>query len=99
MDNVVLQSQDLTNTANKIKSCADELKDYMQKLSTLMDGIDNVWSDQNSKRYLERFKELELEFPKFESYVRSYGMFLDNVVATYKREFMDEVSTSVNGTN
>ena len=99
MDNVVLQSQDLTNTANRVKNGADELKNYMQRLGTLMDGIDNVWSDQNSKRYLERYKELELEFPKFESYVRSYGIFLDTVVETYRREFMDEVSTSVNGSN
>ena len=54
MGNVVLHSQDLTNTAAKIKASADELKDYMQRLSTLMEGIDSVWSDQNSKRYLER---------------------------------------------
>lgn len=97
MDNIILQSKDLTNTANKIKNSADELKEYMNKLGTIMDGLENVWSDQNSKRYLERYKELELEFPKFENYLRSYGIFLDNVVETYRREFMDDVSTSVNG--
>ncbi len=94
MVNIVLQSQDLTNTANKINSSADELKASLNKIDNLMSDIDSVWSDQNSKTYLERYEELKREFPQFEASVRSYGTFLNTVVDTYKREFIDDVAGS-----
>ena len=95
MANIVLQSQDLINTANKIDSSANELKASLNKLDNIMSKIDSVWSDENSKHYLERYEELKAEFPRFEADVRSYGTFLNTVVETYQREFIEPVSESI----
>ena len=97
MTKVILQSQDLTNTSRNIDSCADQLKTALKELDMLMSNLDSVWSDVNSKTYLRRYEELKQEFPEFEQAVRNYGVFLNNIVEAYRREFMEEVSTSVNG--
>ncbi len=96
MANIVLQSQDLTNAASKIDSAADELREAIQRLDSLMANLDSVWNDANSKIYIQRYEELKREFPAFEQSVRNYGTFLNGVVSAYRREFMERVSTSVN---
>ena len=99
MANIVLQSQDLTNTATRIAECADELKASIQTLDTLMSNLDSVWNDANSKIYIQRYEELKREFPAFEQSVRNYGTFLNSVVETYRANFMEETNAAVSGSN
>ena len=95
---IVLQSQDLTNTAAKIDACADELKTSINNLDKLMSNLDSVWNDQNSKIYIQRYEELKREFPAFEQSVRNYGTFLNGVVEAYRKNFIEEVNSSVTST-
>ena len=96
MANIVLQSQDLVNTANKIDASGDVLEDAFNKVDSTMSDLQGVWNDINSKKYLDRYNELKQEFPKFIQDVRSYGVFLNTVVNTYRREFIEAVSETVN---
>ncbi len=98
MANIVLQSQDLTNTATKIDQSADELKKCIESLDSLMANLETVWNDENAKIYIRRYEELKREFPAFEQNVRNYGTFLKGVVEAYRREFMELVASSVNST-
>lgn len=97
--NYTLQSQDLTNTANKFESCAEELGKLIENLDSLMSDLNSSWNDANAQVYIRRFEELKQAFPAFKQNVNNYGTFLKGVVETYRREFMDEVSSSVNSTN
>lgn len=97
MEKVYLQSKDLLEVANRIETSSEKIDNALLKLDATMQDLDSVWSDQNSKKYLERYNELREEFPKFKQAVKSYGTFLHSVVNIYQKEFMDETSTSVNG--
>ena len=97
MEKVYLQSKDLLEVANRIETSSEKIDNALLKLDATMQDLDSVWSDQNSKKYLERYNELREEFPKFKQAVKSYGNFLNSVVNIYQKEFMDETSTSVNG--
>jgi len=96
MANVVLRSSDLISVAKTIEEDANHIDEALVKLDTVMSDLDSVWSDDNSRKYLERYNELKANFPEFKEAVRSYGKFLETVVAEYQREFADPTSRSVN---
>lgn len=96
MANVSLQASSLMNAAKKMEDAANRIDNALQSLDSVMGDLDSVWSDRNSKKYLERYEELKQEFPTFKSAVHSYSQFLEAVVDTYRKEFIDNVSASVN---
>ena len=96
MANVVLRASNLLDAARKIEDAANRIDSALQSLDGVMGDIDAVWSDENSKKYLSRYAELKEEFPGFKEAVHSYGEFLNAVVATYQKEFVEDVSRSVN---
>ena len=96
MANVTLQAASLLDAARKMEDAAKEIDTALQHLDTTMSDLDAVWSDKNSKKYLERYTELKEDFPKFQNAVHGYSAFLNAVVETYRKEFVEPVSTSVN---
>ncbi len=96
MANIVLRASDLIEAARKMEDAANRIDSALQRIDATMSDLDAVWSDQNSKKYLERYEELKQEFPGFKSAVHSYSAFLNAVVATYQKEYLDDVSTTVN---
>ena len=95
MANVVLHAQDLLEAARKMEDAALRIDRALQSLDTTMSDLDAVWSDENSKKYLSRYAELKQEFPGFKNAVHGYSEFLNQVVSTYQREYVDQVSQSV----
>ena len=96
MANVVLHASNLLDAARKIDDAATRIDGALQSLDATMGDIDAVWSDENSKKYLARYMELKEEFPGFKDAVHKYSEFLTAVVATYQKEYIDNVSQSVN---
>ena len=96
MANIVLHASNLLDAARKMEDAANRIDAALQNLDATMGDIDAVWSDENSKKYLARYTELKQEFPGFKEAVHSYSTFLNTVVATYQKEYVDQVSTSVN---
>ena len=96
MANVVLHASNLLDAARKIEDAANRIDGALQRLDATMGDIDAVWSDENSKKYLARYMELKEEFPGFKEAIRKYSTFLNAVVETYQREFVDPTSSSVN---
>ncbi len=96
MANISLNSASLLDAARKIEDAANRIDGAISRIDNIMSDLDAVWSDQNSKKYLERYEELKQEFPGFKSAVHSYSAFLNAVVATYQKEYLDDVSTTVN---
>ena len=96
MAKVVLHASDLLEAARRIEDAANRIDGALKKLDSAMGDIDSVWSDQNSKKYLARYEELKEEFPGFKDAVHKYSTFLNAVVNTYQKEFIDNVSGSVN---
>ena len=94
--NVELHSSDLLAVAKEIEENSNVIEEALRELDTTMAGLDSVWSDQNSKKYLERYEELKQNFPEYKAAVKSYGTFLENVVSEYQKEFVDPTSESVN---
>lgn len=95
MAKVVLHAADLLDAARKIEDAAQRIDGALQKIDTIVGEIEPVWSDENTKKYLARYNELKQEFPGFKEAVHNYGTFLNEVVKTYQREFIDSVSQSV----
>ena len=96
MAKVILHASDLLEAARKIEDAANRIDGALQNLDNTMGDIDAVWSDENSKKYLNRYMELKEEFPGFKDAVHKYSTFLNQVVSTYQKEFVDNVSQSVN---
>ena len=96
MANIVLHASNLLDAARKIEDAANRIDTALQHLDSTMGDIDAVWSAENSKKYLARYTELKQEFPGFKDAVHSYSAFLNAVVATYQKEFVDPTTTSVN---
>ena len=95
MANVTLRSENLLEAARKMEDAANRIDAALQRLDTTMSDLDAVWSDQNSKQYLTRYTELKGDFPTFKEAAHSYSAFLNAVVETYRKEFLEEVSTTV----
>lgn len=96
MSVVNLHSHDLTDVASRIDVAADKIEKALQTVDTVMADLNNVWNDANARKYLARYNELKEEFPEFKRSVRSYGTFLNTVVATYDREFNQNIASRVN---
>lgn len=96
MANIVLHAADLLEASRKMEEAANRIDAALQKIDNIMSDIDSVWSDANSKKYLSRYAELKEEFPGFKNAVHSYSAFLNAVVATYQKEFVEPTSSSVN---
>ena len=96
MSVINLQAHDLTDTATKIEGAADKIDRALQTLDTTMADLDSVWSDANARKYLQRYNELKEEFPEFKASIRSYGTFLNSVVAAYDKHFNQNVAARVN---
>ena len=96
MAKVVLQAASLLEAARKMEDAANRIDNALKSLDSSMSDIDAVWSDVNSKQYLAKYTELKQEFPGFKAAVHGYSAFLNEVVATYQKEFVEPTSTSVN---
>ena len=97
MANISLNSASLLDAAKKIEDAATRIDGALARLDAVMSDLDAVWSDQNSKQYLTRYEELKEEyFQEFKDAAHSYSAFLNAVVETYRKEFLEEVSTTVN---
>lgn len=96
MSKIVLHASNLVEAASKIEDAASRIDQALQSLDSTMGEVDAVWSDQNSKKYLSRYMELKQEFPGFKDAVHRYSTFLNEVVTTYQKEFVDNVSQSIN---
>ena len=96
MAKVVLQAASLLEAARKMEDAANRIDAAIQKIDASMSDLDAVWSDENSKKYLSRYAELKEDFPAFRNAVHSYSAFLNAVVETYRKEFVEPTSTSVN---
>lgn len=96
MANISLRAENLLDAAKKMEDAANRVDAALQRLDSIMSDLDAVWSDQNSKQYLTRYEELKEEnFQAFKNAVRSYSEFLNAVVATYRKEFIEETSGTV----
>ena len=96
MAKVVLQASSLLEAARKMEDAANRIDSALQHIDATMSDLDAVWSDENSKKYLTRYAELKEDFPAFKSAVHSYSLFLNKVVETYQKEFVEPTSASVN---
>ena len=96
MANITLQAASLLEAARKMEDAANRIDAAIQRLDATMSDLDAVWSDQNSKQYLARYAELKEEFPAFKQATHDYSAFLNAVVETYRKEFVEPTSTSVN---
>ena len=96
MANISLNAASLLDAAKKIEDAANRIDGAIGRLDSIMSDLDAVWSDQNSKTYLARYEELKQDFPAFKSAAHDYSAFLNIVVETYRKEFVEPTSTSVN---
>ena len=92
---VGLKAENLLDVAKKMEDAANRIEASMARIDNVMADMNEVWNDNNSKNYLNRYEDLKGEFPKFKQSVREYSEFLHRVVDTYKKEFLDETSTTV----
>lgn len=93
---VGLTSATLANAANRIEEAANEIDAAIMRIDNIISDLDSVWSDENSRKYLEQYQELkEKEFENFKRASHNYSVFLNQVVDTYRRDFLDETSTTV----
>lgn len=95
MANIRLTADSLLDAARKIEDAANRIDGAISRIDATVADLDSVWSDRNSRQYLERYNELKQDFPAFKKASHDYSAFLNAVVETYKKEFLDETSTAV----
>lgn len=95
MADIKLNAANLLDAAKKMEDAANRIDGAIGRLDSIMSDLDAVWSDQNSRQYLTRYTELKGDFPTFKEAAHSYSAFLNAVVETYRKEFLEEVSSTV----
>ena len=95
MADIKLNAANLLDAAKKMEDAANRIDSAIGRLDSIMSDLDAVWSDQNSRQYLTRYTELKGDFPTFKEAAHSYSAFLNAVVDTYRKEFLEEVSSTV----
>ena len=90
MANISLNVNSVLNAAKKMDEASQKIEAALARIDAIMSDLDAVWSDKNSKEYLLRYEKIkEEDFPAFKAATRNYGAFLNAVVETYKKEFIE----------
>lgn len=95
---ISINEQSMEQAATRIKNNAEEIQNYLNLLKEEIAKIDGVWQDDNSKVYVERFQDLQKDFPKFYQNAYECGAFLTNVVKAYRENVLNPTSRAVNNT-
>lgn len=91
MANISLNVDSVLNAAKKMDDAANRIDASLARIDAIMSDLNAVWSDKNSKEYLMQYEKLkEEDFPAFKEATRNYGAFLNMVVETYRKEFLEE---------
>ncbi len=91
MANISLNVDSVLNAARKMEDAATRIDASLGRIDAIMSDLNAVWSDKNSKEYLLRYEQIkEEDFPAFKEATRNYGAFLNAVVETYKKEYLEK---------
>ena len=93
----IVASSAINSDATKIKECIDTLSKDIIELQNYADGIPQLWNDENSKKFVNKYKtEVLPELRKYEQTFKDYHVFLTKVYEIFRtldENYNKEIST------
>lgn len=94
---VALNEGSMSEAASKIRNEAEEIKVALDAINAEVAQVANAWSDKNAETYMEKYQELQKDFPAFYNHAYGFSKFLDGVVKTYRENVLDPTTRAVKG--
>ncbi len=94
---VYITEETMESAAQKIRTNAEEILNEMNEVKKEINGISEVWQDENADKYLEQFEELDKQVPGFIAAANNSGAFLTGVVKAYRENVMNPTRAAVEG--
>ena len=98
MNNQLVQANpiELDNAAGKIINAAEDIGSAFNVIKSYMENMEDIWRDENAKKFKEKFEELSLHFPTFKNAAVAMGESMRFAGKTYQAA-NEKISQSING--
>lgn len=94
---VVLSAGSMDETAMKIRNMTEEIKTALDSIKSEINAISNVWQDKNAEVFIEKFQDLQKDFPAFYGHAYGFSNFLTGVVKAYREQVLEPTNRAVQG--
>ena len=84
---ITVQPKDFVEASKKMEDAANKIDNSLKRIDTIMGSLDTVWKDKNSTAYLNKYRELQKDFPLFKASLHRYSEFLNSLLDIYNKEF------------
>lgn len=83
MSQIKISTQEVSDTANKIRTCSSSMYDSLQAMKKEMDSLEGTWLSDGSQEIRSRFQLFAARFAKHKEEMDRYASFLDMTVSSY----------------
>ena len=83
MDQINITLQEVSNTADQIRSYNASLDEILSYVNRMMNDLNSVWRSDGQETLLAAFQKFSARFIDESEVISSYADFLDNTVSDY----------------
>lgn len=89
---IQITPDDLKSKANELRGLKSEHDETMQKMKTLIEGLNEIWKGDAQDAYVEKYHSMQSTFTNFSEMLEGYAKLMDTAA-----ERMSETDTSLKG--
>lgn len=83
MANISISLQEVSDTANKLRSLNQMMDEELQQMKREMNLLNGTWISDGSQEIRNRFQLFSMRFEKQKATIDQYARFLDLAVSSY----------------
>lgn len=80
-DKIAVSPELLSAKAKEVRSLKAEYDESIRRLSNLVYALDQIWTGESQKAFIQSFEEAKPVFNKFSNGIESYAATMDSTVA------------------
>lgn len=84
MDSITVTLEDLTSSANEIKSVNSNMQETVSEINSVIREITEYWQSEASNTFNAKFTSFMRVFDDCKKAIDNYAKFLDDTVAAYE---------------
>lgn len=83
MEEIKISLNEVTECANQIRNCGNQLYEHLQIIKKEMDSLNGTWLSESGETIRGKFNVFSNRFDQDREVIQSYAAFLDLTVQSY----------------
>lgn len=83
MEEIKISLNEVTECANQIRNCGNQLYEHLQIIKKEMDSLNGTWLSESGETIRGKFNVFSNRFEQDREVIQSYAAFLDLTVQSY----------------